>query len=241
MNWLRWYVGTVTDAKLHKTSRLAHCRRSAVIAAWAAILEEARRHGDSGEIGTIDPSWLASQIDEPLRKCEAILAGMLVMGLITETNVTAFSRRQFTSDCSTVRVQRHRSKLLKTNDSKSQETLLKRGGETPPEQTQSQKVDSRILPVPPEPRTETPPNGAVGDLDALYYHRGKALLGHKAGGQLTKLRSAMGSVGAALQVIDDASHKDCPAEYVAGVIRKRGRTVETVRADDGRWPGRAGI
>lgn len=64
--------------------------------------------------------------------------------------------------------------------------------------------------------------GAQPDLDALYYQRGKALLGQKAGGQLTKLRAAVGSVGAALQIIDDAQRKESPAEYVSGCIRNKG-------------------
>lgn len=76
----------------------------------------------------------------------------------------------------------------------------------------------------PTPEAKRTPDG-VGkqpDLDALYYQRGKALLGQKAGGQLTKLRAACGdNVGAALQIIEDAQRKESPAEYVAGVIRSK--------------------
>lgn len=69
--------------------------------------------------------------------------------------------------------------------------------------------------------TETPGGVDQPDLDALFYQRGKALLGQKAGGVLTNLRKAVG-LGAALEVIDQARNKDSPAEYVAGVIRAKG-------------------
>lgn len=58
------------------------------------------------------------------------------------------------------------------------------------------------------------------DLDAILYARGKALLGQKAGGQITKLREALGGTGAALEAIDQAGRKENPAEYIAGVLRR---------------------
>ena len=57
------------------------------------------------------------------------------------------------------------------------------------------------------------------------YDRGKALLGKSAGGQITKLKTALG-VGRALEVIDLARRKENPREYVAGVIRSNGHDPE---------------
>lgn len=84
---------------------------------------------------------------------------------------------------------------------------------------------TRILDSSLRSESETPAGVDQPDLDALFYQRGKALLGKKAGGQLTKLRAAVGSVGVALEIIDQAQHKDSPAEYVAGCIRNRGNGV----------------
>jgi uncharacterized protein YdaU (DUF1376 family) len=76
------------------------------------------------------------------------------------------------------------------------------------------------------PAKRTPTGVDQTDLDALLYQRGKALLGRSAGGQITKLRAAVG-LGAALEAIDQAQHKESPAEYVAGVIRAKGNGSAT--------------
>jgi len=60
--------------------------------------------------------------------------------------------------------------------------------------------------------TETP--------DVTLYREGKALLGKKAGGQITKLlRSFNGDHDQALQAVRLAAEKENPPEYVAGIIR----------------------
>ena len=117
MNWLRWYVGTCVDAKLHKASRLAKTRRSVAIAAWAAILEEARRNSDAGQIDEIDSSWLAQQIDERPTTCQRVIDAFKGVHLINSRYVENFKKRQFCSDHSTPRVQKHRAKKLNALDS----------------------------------------------------------------------------------------------------------------------------
>lgn len=69
--------------------------------------------------------------------------------------------------------------------------------------------------------TETPGGVEQADLDAIYFRRGKALLGPKSGSQLAKLRAAVG-LGQALQIIDDAQRKDSPSEYVAACLHRKG-------------------
>ena len=56
------------------------------------------------------------------------------------------------------------------------------------------------------------------DLDKIFYERGKALLGKSSGGQLTKLKKALG-LGRALEVIEFAKRKENPLEYIAGVLK----------------------
>ncbi len=57
-------------------------------------------------------------------------------------------------------------------------------------------------------------------IDKTLYRVGKALLGEKAGGLITKLRKACGGdCEAALEAIELARTKENPREYVAGIIR----------------------
>ena len=58
-------------------------------------------------------------------------------------------------------------------------------------------------------------------IDVLFFRRGKAMLGDKAGGQLAKLRDAVGGYGRGLEALDQAATKENPAEYVAAIIKKR--------------------
>lgn len=88
------------------------------------------------------------------------------------------------------------------------------------EQTRVQNLDTNpvIEPVrepvmPPEAVTASPSD----DLDKVLYQRGKAVLGSKAGSQITKLKKIVGT-GKALELIDLASRKENPNEYIAGVI-----------------------
>ena len=89
--------------------------------------------------------------------------------------------------------------------------------------------------------TESPleaPDGAVDeiDLDALLYRRGKTLLGARAAGQITRLKSCLG-VAKALEAIEAARRKENPVEYVAGIIRNHQRkpltAAERVAAQGG--------
>ena len=76
-----------------------------------------------------------------------------------------------------------------------------------------------IEPVKEPVRTETAlPSD---DLDKILYQRGKALLGQKSGGLITKLKGMVGT-GQALELIDVASRKENPNEYVAGIIHETG-------------------
>ena len=69
------------------------------------------------------------------------------------------------------------------------------------------------------------------DPDAALYRRGREVLGAKAGATITKLKKAKGSsISGARAVIEAASTKDQPMEYVQGAIRNAGK-----QAGPGSW------
>jgi len=60
-------------------------------------------------------------------------------------------------------------------------------------------------------------------IDADYYRRGREVLGQKAGGVLTKLVKVKdGDYALARSVLEIASTKANPMEYVQGAIRRNG-------------------
>jgi hypothetical protein len=71
-------------------------------------------------------------------------------------------------------------------------------------------------------KKDSEPNGSDGepslDADVELYRRGKAVLGKNSGGQITKLRKAVGNERA-LEIIDQAKTKENKGEWIAGVIR----------------------
>ena len=88
-------------------------------------------------------------------------------------------------------------------------------------------LDTKIL------RTDSPSESAVADqaenpktdvvhIDAEFYRIGRKVLGEKQGGQLTKLKEMFG-IGQALDLLNQAQHKDRPAEWIAGVLNNGGR------------------
>lgn len=68
-----------------------------------------------------------------------------------------------------------------------------------------------------------------GSLDAVFYRRGKGILGQSSGGQLTKLKNRVG-LGRGLEILDMARSKENPAEYVAGVLKSEPARGSAYRA-----------
>jgi hypothetical protein len=65
-----------------------------------------------------------------------------------------------------------------------------------------------------------PPLMTRAELERSYFDRGKQVLGRNAGGLLTKLMTAQGSVEMARAAIEIASDKQNPREYIGAVLRK---------------------
>lgn len=84
-------------------------------------------------------------------------------------------------------------------------------------QSQSQKKEEKKKDAGALPRI----SGVVVsvDPDADLFRRGREILGDKAGGVISKLKVRMGSVAKARAVLEQASEKHNPREYVGRIIR----------------------
>lgn len=109
MQWYRAYDGTVADPKLAEVALLAGVSKSVAVASWHAILENACSVGNGGEID-ITPRRVAVMLSEPVPSIEAVFQAFEEVGLVNESTVTNWSKRQYQSDKSTDRVRRHRRK-----------------------------------------------------------------------------------------------------------------------------------
>lgn len=69
-----------------------------------------------------------------------------------------------------------------------------------------------------------PPPMTRAELEKSYFDRGKQILGRNAGGMLTKLIAARGSLELARATIEISSDKQDPREYIGAVIRSRDPT-----------------
>lgn len=132
--WYRAYEGTVTDAKLAEVALVAGCSRSVVIATWHAMLENAACVNDGGRID-IPSRRIAAVLCEPFDTIETVMLGFETVGLLLDSQITSWKKRQYESDSSTERSRKHRQS--KRND---RATLQQRDA-TPPE-TENRDIDS---------------------------------------------------------------------------------------------------
>jgi hypothetical protein len=120
--WYRAYEGTVTDPKLAEAALVAGCSRSVAVAAWHLHLENAATINDSGRID-LPPLRIAAALCEPLAVIEALVAAFAATGIVRDSHVVSWNRRQYLGDHSAERVRRHRAKktaeTLPCNDSET--------------------------------------------------------------------------------------------------------------------------
>lgn len=179
--WYRAYEGTCTDPKLAEAALVAGCSRSVAVAAWHLTLENAATVNDGGRID-IPTRRIAAALCEPFADIETLYAAFEAIGLIVDSHVAAWKRRQYESDTSTERVRKHR-KNKRAETGNGNETL------------QSVSVTA------PETEAETyiPEANASGrsaiDFQAAIFKSGKALLmaaygydDRRAGSTLGRLR-----------------------------------------------------
>ena len=99
--WLRWYQGTVEDAKFRIVSRNARGTVGTAIAVWATLLEDAS-HPDHRGVATRGAQFIAVVLGLEPEEVERVLAAMEAVGLIenriTEIIITNWDKRQFETD-----------------------------------------------------------------------------------------------------------------------------------------------
>lgn len=132
--WYRAYEGTVTDAKLGEAALIAGCSRSVSIAAWHCLLESAASRNNCGSFDAT-PRRVAVILCEPPATIEALFAAFVELGMIADSAVTSWTRRQFESDSSTERARKHRA-TRRNGDA----TLLQRDATPPDTDSETDKI-----------------------------------------------------------------------------------------------------
>lgn len=193
--WYRAYEGTVTDPKLSEAAMEAGTSRSVAIAAWHLILENACSLNDGGRI-EVSPRRIAAALCEPLAPIEMLHSSFVALGLISGTHVAAWARRQFESDSSTERSQRHRAKkkaAASTGVEKMAETLPPATDATlhnVPATDQSHRHRQKV----PEANASgqaSPPSLSASDMTKVIFDSGVAIL-TASGHDDRKARSIIG-------------------------------------------------
>lgn len=126
--WYRAYTGTVTDDKLAEAALVAGCSRSVAIAGWHCLLESAANRNNCGSFDAT-PRRIAAVLCEPLATIEALFDAFGELGLIENSAVASWKKRQFQSDDSKDRVARHREKKLR----ETANVTVGNGDVTPPD------------------------------------------------------------------------------------------------------------
>jgi hypothetical protein len=132
--WYRAYVGTVKDDKLAEVAVIVGCSRSVAIAAWHTILESAAETNDGGRFDTT-PRRVAATLNETLATSQALFLAMEEISMISDSRISAWSKRQYESDSSTERSRKHRK-----GKSNGDATLQGRRA-TPPEADTDSETD----------------------------------------------------------------------------------------------------
>ena len=210
--WFRLYDDAINDPKILKLPEAARWQ-------WVAVLCIASKH--DGVLPQL--ADVALMLRMTRKKAAAILSQLSEAGLLDQTEAGLIPHnwdgRQYKSDSSTERVKRFRSaqrNVERNADDALAETAPETDTESEPESHQESLRHS--LTEADASGADAPPDPSIAERE--YFARGKALLGKNAGGQLAKLKVAKGgNVALARAVIETASTKHSPAEYVAGAIR----------------------
>lgn len=105
--WFRHYAGLTRDEKLLAAALAAGQTPERAVWLWCAILEDAAERNDGGAF-RIDLGACAWALGAKKSELEAIMAALARLDRIADGRVVNWRHRQFESDHSTRRVQRHR-------------------------------------------------------------------------------------------------------------------------------------
>lgn len=219
MDWVRLWLDMPTDPKWRAVARRSGRSVSEVIAVYTHMLCQARRSTIPGTLEAWEDEDVAAALDVETDAIAAIREAM--QGKVLDGDrLTGWEKRQpqrEREDRSTERVRKHRE-AKKAN---------KEHGATP--------VKHHVTPGnPPDTESDSESEGSVtkvtgasngsapsDEQDAELFRRGRSVLGKKAGGVIKNLKDQMGSIAKARAVIEQASEKAEPMEYVQGAIRRR--------------------
>lgn len=145
--WYRAYEGTVTDPKLGEAALIAGVSRSVSIAAWHCLLESAAGRNNCGSFDAT-PRRVAVILCEPLASIEGLFQAYAELGLIAESAVTSWKRRQYESDSSTERSRKHRQNKRNGDATLQQQDATPPDTETDTEETEPKGSSARPWALP---------------------------------------------------------------------------------------------
>jgi hypothetical protein len=111
--WFRHYAGMMRDEKLVRAALMSKQPVERVVWVWGAILESAAEINDGGRF-SVDYAEMAYFLRSEYSELEAIGGALAAIGRIENGCVTKWKERQFESDSSTKRVQKHRAEKHET-------------------------------------------------------------------------------------------------------------------------------
>jgi hypothetical protein len=223
--WYRAYDGTATDPKFGEIALAVGCTRSVALATWQTILESCAGTNDGGRF-TVTPRRCAVILAEPVAAIEAVFAEMASMGMIANSSVSAWSRRQYQSDTSTERVREHRKRTRNKTETFHQRSVTPPDTDTDyPEPNGSGAGAPRAL-----PSAELPD---AADWQTRLFREGLKIVSGLTGKPDAPSRALLGKWRKAakddcrmvLRVLEDARDHN-PAEPVAwieGALKNRTR------------------
>lgn len=174
------------------------------------VMHEATSRGDL-TIGNlpVSPRQLASISGVPLKEANRLLDELEAAGVFSRNGEIIYSRR--------MKREEEKAERDKANGALGGNPQVK-GGVNPPVKAE---VKAHILDTRDQKEDAAAPPS--DDQEKQLFERGKQVLGQDAGGLIAKLLKAKGkNIAAARAVIETASNKQKPREYVGGVLRGQG-------------------
>jgi hypothetical protein len=144
--WVRWYEGTVEDAKFRVVARMSRVTVRDVVALWAFILEDAG-HLDHRGVCKRNEKFMTATLDFKEGVVDRILKSMEETDLVSIGNdgvtVCNFKRRQFDSDVDRTATRRKREQRERDNETSHEHVTRDTGGSESETYTEEEKKESR--------------------------------------------------------------------------------------------------
>lgn len=121
MAWLRWYAGTVNDAKWAMIARKTGINVPTVIAIWAALLEYASENEDRGSVADFDPEEIDAVFGLADGTCAAVIEAMTSKGIIEDGRIAKWSKRQF-DEANAEKVRRYKERQREKAEAEQKNT-----------------------------------------------------------------------------------------------------------------------